>query len=81
MSNPSRAGFALVVGDNDQQALEIAQSVSRKSGQDVYAVKGGYAAWRQAQEGGGKPTEIIMPQNFTIPSNTCEQGQALHEYK
>lgn len=78
---PKPGGFALVVGDNDQQALEIAQSVSRKSGQDVYAVKGGYAAWRQAQEGGSKPTETIMPQNFTIPSNTCEQGQALHEYK
>ncbi|BCB27411.1 hypothetical protein SKTS_22970 [Sulfurimicrobium lacus] len=78
---PKPGGYALVVGDSDRQAMETAQSVSRKSGQDVYAVKGGYAAWRQAKEGGGKTAETIMPQNFTIPSNTCEQGQALHEYK
>ncbi|PWB51980.1 MAG: hypothetical protein C3F18_08655 [Nitrosomonadales bacterium] len=80
---PKPGGFALVVGGNDRQALEIAQAVARKSGQDVYAVKGGYAAWIQIQAGGGKSAapETLMPQNFTIPSNTCEQGQALHEYK
>lgn len=81
---PVPGGFAVVVGDNDQQALEIAQSISRKFGQDVYAVKGGYRTWRQVQEGGKKPSaapEAATPQSFTIPSNTCEQGQALQEYK
>lgn len=77
-------GFAVVVGDNDQQALEAAQAIAKRSGQDVFAVKGGYATLKQVQSGGREPPagpETIMPQNFTIPSNTCEQGQALHEYK
>jgi len=81
---PKPGGYAVVVGDNDPQALAAAQAVSKKSGQDVYAVKGGYVTWKQVQEGGRKSTagtETIMPQNFTIPSNTCEQGKALHEYK
>lgn len=81
---PKPGGYAVVVGDNDPQALAAAQAVSKKSGQDVYAVKGGYATWKQVQEGGNKSSagpEIVAPQSFTIPSNTCEQGQALHEYK
>lgn len=82
--NPRPGGFALVVGDNDQQAQEVAQLVSKKSGQDVFAVKGGYPTLKQVQSGGkasAAEPEILMPQSFTIPSNTCEQGQALHEYK
>lgn len=81
---PKPGGFAVMVGDNDPQALAAAQAVSKKSGQDVYAVKGGYATWKQVQAGGNKSsarTEIVAPQRFTIPSNTCEQGKALHEYK
>lgn len=81
---PKPGDYAVVVGDNDPQALAVARSVAGKSGQDVYAVKGGYAAWRQVQAGGNKSSagmEIVAPQRFTIPSNTCEQGKALHEYK
>ena len=81
---PKPGGFAVVVGDNDPQALAAAQAVSKKSGQDVYAVKGGYATWKQVQAGGNKfsaGAEIVAPQRFTIPSNTCEQGKALQEYK
>lgn len=81
---PKPGGFAVVVGDNDRQALEAAQAITKRSGQDVFAVKGGYATLKQVQSGGKEPLagpETIMPQNFTIPSNTCEQGQALHEYK
>lgn len=81
---PKPGGFAIVVGDNDPQALAAAQAVSKKSGQDVYAVKGGYDAWKRVQVGGNKSsagTGIVAPQRFTIPSNTCEQGKALHEYK
>jgi hypothetical protein len=39
---------------------------------------------KQVQSGGKASSagpETLMPQSFTIPSNTCEQGQALHEYK
>ncbi|HUX62258.1 hypothetical protein [Sulfuricella sp.] len=81
---PKPGGYAVVVGDNDPQALATAQNVSKNSGQDVYAVKGGYATWKQVQAGGNKSSsgaEIVAPQRFTIPSNTCEQGKALHEYK
>lgn len=81
---PKPGGFAVVVGDNDPQALAVARLVAGKVRQDVYAVKGGYAAWRQVQVGGNKSSagmEIVAPQRFTIPSNTCEQGKALHEYK
>ncbi len=81
---PKPGGFAVVVGDSDQKALEAAQTISRKSGQDVFAVKGGYPTLKQVQSGGNQTSsgpETVMPQNFTIPSNTCEQGKALHEYK
>ncbi|MDD5404256.1 MAG: rhodanese-like domain-containing protein [Sulfuricella sp.] len=81
---PKAGGFAVVVGDNDRQALAAAQVIVKRSGQDVFAVKGGYAAWKRAQSGGKAPSgepDTIMPQNFTIPSNTCEPGEALHEYK
>ncbi|HUX30597.1 MAG TPA: hypothetical protein VMV78_08220 [Thiobacillus sp.] len=81
---PKPGGFAVVVGNNDRQALEVAQVIAKNSGQDVFAVKGGYAILKQVQSGGEASSagpEILMPQNFTIPSNTCEQGQALHEYK
>jgi hypothetical protein len=81
---PRPGGYAVVVGDNDPQALAAAQAVSKKSGQNVYAVKGGYATWQQVQAGGNESSagsEIVAPQRFTIPSNTCEQGQSLHEYQ
>lgn len=81
---PKPGGYAVVVGDNDPRALEAAQAVSKKSGQDVYAVKGGYDTWKRVQGDGDKSsagTGVVAPQRFTIPSNTCEQGKALHEYK
>ncbi|MDD5241832.1 MAG: rhodanese-like domain-containing protein [Sulfuricella sp.] len=81
---PKPGGFALVVGDNDAQALEAARTIFKRSGLDVYAVKGGYATWQQIQKGGKKSSagpEFVMPQRFTIPSNTCEPPKALHEYK
>lgn len=81
---PQPGGFAVVVGDNDLQALAVARSVAGKNKHDVYAVKGGYAAWRQVSVGGNKSSaeaEIVAPQRFTIPSNTCEQGKSLQEYK
>lgn len=80
---PRSGGFALVVGNNDQHALEVAQRISNKSGQPVFAVKGGYPTLKQVQSGRSSPAEpeTLMPPSFTIPSNTCEQGQALQEFK
>ncbi|RZI40416.1 rhodanese-like domain-containing protein [Herbaspirillum sp. HC18] len=81
---PKAGGYALVIGDSDDQALEAAKAISRRSGEDVHAVKGGYAAWQRLQSGGGttdRAPATSMPQQFTIPSNTCEQGTALQEYK
>jgi hypothetical protein len=42
-------------------------------------VKGGAAAWRAMKN--RKTLESLMPYNFVIPHNTCEQGAALQEYK
>ncbi|NMM29201.1 MAG: rhodanese-like domain-containing protein [Glaciimonas sp.] len=81
---PKAGAYAVVIGDSDQQSLETAQTISRRSGENAYAVKGGYAAWQKVAQGDGKipgaPT-TATPQSFIIPSNTCETGPALHEYK
>lgn len=77
---PKPGAYALVIGESDQKALEIAQAISRRSGQDAYAVKGGYATWQKVQPGGEQSSGTTL-RSFTIPSNTCEQGPALHEYK
>lgn len=79
---PRAGAYALVIGDSDQQSLETAQAISRRSGEDAHAVKGGYATWRQVEQGSASDTPAnAMPQSFTIPSNTCEHGPALQEYK
>lgn len=81
---PKAGAYAVVIGDSDPQALKTAQAISRRSGQDVYAVKGGYATWQTVRPGDGRivgAPAVTMPQSFIIPSNTCETGPALHEYK
>jgi rhodanese-related sulfurtransferase len=76
-----KAGTVIVVGDSEQQAVEAARVLAQRAGRDVFAFGGGYAAWREAQQEGGRAPETVMPQTFTIPSNTCEQGAPLQEYK
>ncbi|WP_136416004.1 hypothetical protein [Herbaspirillum sp. ST 5-3] len=81
---PKAGGFAVVIGDSDKLALGAARTITRRSGEDAVAIKGGYATWQQLEQGGkmtGSASAATMPQRFTIPSNTCEQGPALQEYK
>ncbi|WP_420475167.1 hypothetical protein [Noviherbaspirillum sp. ST9] len=86
-SNTLRAkagGYALVIGDSDDKALEAAKAMARRGDADVHAVQGGYETWQrlhQAGRTGEHAPATAMPQRFTIPSNTCEQGTALHEFK
>lgn len=81
---PKAGAYAVVIGDSDRQSLKTAQTIASRSGEDAYAVKGGYAAWQHVVLGGGGSSSVpngAMPQRFIIPSNTCETGPALHEYK
>ena len=71
--------FAIVIADNDPRALDVAKGLAALNAGKIYAVKGGFAAWRQTAAGGAGGTS--MPKGFTIPSNTCEQGKPLHEFK
>lgn len=71
--------FAIVIADNDQRALDVAKGLAVLNAGKIYAVKGGFGAWQQTVAGGVGGTS--MPKGFTIPSNTCEQGKPLHEFK
>lgn len=74
--------FALVVADSDSAALKAAREIARRSAGDAIAVEGGYATWAAltgaAMPGADAPT---LARRFTVPSNTCEQGPALQEYR
>lgn len=79
---PTPGGYALVVADTDAAALKLARQLSAASGQDVVAIKGGYATWA-ALAGTGEATnqyDPTAPRSFTIPRNTCEQGKPLRVY-
>lgn len=75
--------FAVVVADDDDRALAVASAISAASAKTVYAVKGGYAVWRQTPAGvasAARP-QSAAPRGFVIPGNTCEQGKPLQEFK
>lgn len=75
-------GFAVVLADEDGNALAIAEALAADAGKTVYAVKGGYDVWRLTPEGlarAGAPR--IAPRSFVIPSDTCAQGAPLQEFK
>ncbi len=71
--------FAVVIADNDTRAMDAARGLALLNKGRIFAVKGGFGAWREALGGGAGGT--TMPKGFTIPSNTCEQGKPLHEFK
>lgn len=71
--------FAIVIADNDPRALDVAKALATLNAGKIYAVKGGFATWQQTV--GGAAGGTSMPKRFTIPSNTCEQGKPLHEFK
>lgn len=72
----------IVMADTDARALAVAQILAKTSPYNVYAVKGGFLAWRsvelrlqaQASKPGSKYT-------FVVPFNTCEQGKPLHVFE
>lgn len=74
-----KGAFALLVADTDDAALAAARSVAQRSAGDVIAVNGGYSTL-QALGRAATPASA-SPSRFTIPSNTCEQGEALQEFK
>lgn len=73
-----KKGLVFVVADTDADALKIAGSIPA-DGRSVFAVKGGATAWKQAVA--KTPVTSAMPDNFTIPKNTCEAGKAVQELK
>ena len=78
----SPLGFAVVIADTDQRALAVARALAAPSNGRIYAVEGGYGTWAKIQPGAaGTAPKSSMPKSFTIPSNTCEQGKPLHEFK
>ena len=72
----------VVMADTDARALAVARTLAKTSPHNVYAVKGGFLAWRsvevrlqsQASKPGSKYT-------FVVPFNTCEQGKPLHVFE
>ena len=72
----------IVMADTDARALAVARTLAKASPHNVYAVKGGFLAWRsvevrlqaQASKPGSKYT-------FVVPFNTCEQGKPLHVFE
>lgn len=74
-----QTSFAIVVADYDLKAMEVARQLVTPEGKNIYALKGGYATWQQIKKG---ITPLSgTPKRFTIPSDTCEQGEPLHEFK
>lgn len=74
----SASSFAIIIADTDQRALEIARALAASNPGRIFAVKGGFATWQQLS---GNAEGTTMPRGFTIPSNTCEQGKPLQEFK
>lgn len=78
----SPLGFAMVIADTDHRALTVARALAAPGNGRIYAVEGGYDTWAKIQPGAASAApKSSMPKSFTIPSNTCEQGKPLHEYK
>lgn len=72
----------VVVADQDQDALGIANALGRRHpGKPILAVKGGLATWKAASlsllAAAGMDTAMSGPVSFVIPANTCEQGKPL----
>jgi len=72
----------VVIADQDQDALGIANALGRKyPGKPILAVKGGLATWKAASlsllAAAGMDTAMSGPVSFVIPANTCEQGKPL----
>ncbi len=78
-------GVAVVIADDDGEALALAHQLSKDGKQQIYAVAGGYPTWVQArsarQDADTTESDSVVSEDFIIPSNTCEQGDALQVYE
>ncbi len=76
-------GVAVVIADDDGKALALASQLSQDGKRQIHAVAGGYSTWVQAQAASQDTTEsdAVVSEGFIIPSNTCEQGDALQVYE
>lgn len=72
----------IVVGDNNQKALKIANALAAlHPGKTIYAVQGGATSWEFVRKALDKVTSSsgAAPAglSFVIPHNTCETGVPL----
>lgn len=73
----------VVIGDRDEEALAAARALEqRHPGLTALALKGGYETLRGLRPAARLPPRVegAMPSNFTIPSDTCQTGAALHTF-
>lgn len=73
---------AVVIADEDAQALAIAEQIGKKHpGKTIIAVQGGLSAWKAASSAAAKATFVPggVAQSFVIPKNTCESGTSIQK--
>lgn len=73
----------VVIGDDVQGALTAAQELEKASpGLAAVVLKGGYEALREARPKSKlRDSSVALLPTFTIPSDTCQMGKALHTFK
>lgn len=78
----SLEGKALLVASDITTALLVARSIeSRTRTAEVFVLVGGFETLRTIRpELSPSIGDFIMPGTFTIPSDTCKQGEPLHTF-
>lgn len=78
-----RPGVALVIGDNDEQALAIAAALEKRdAGVRAYAAAGGAPAYEAARDAYiNAPVEDTSSYGFVIPRDTCQPGEPAHVFE
>jgi hypothetical protein len=73
----------VVIGDDLQGALAAARELEKASpGLAAVVLKGGYEALREARpQSKLRDSNVALVPTFTIPSDTCQMGKALHTFK
>lgn len=79
----ARPGAALVIGDNDEQALAIAAALEKRdAGVRAYAAAGGAPAYEAARDAYlNAPEEDTSSYGFVIPRDTCQPGEPAHVFE
>lgn len=75
-------GKVLLLAPDEAVAVDIAQAIeSRLPNVHIFIIAGGLETLRMVRPDLlPKPGLYNMPKTFTIPSNTCESGPALHVF-